>query len=413
MTGQGAERAGIAARLRGNLSQRNAVAFVVFLGFVSMFGDIVYEGARSISGPYMAVLGASATTVGIVAGLGELVGYSLRVVFGYVSDRTRRYWPITLAGYSLTMVAVPLLAVAGHWQVAAVLLVLERLGKAIRTPARDAMLSHATSEMGRGWGFGLHEALDQVGATIGALFIAAALAASDSYRIGFALLAIPGALALATLISARLLYPAPQELEAPAPPQLMAQGFPRHYWVYLVAVALVAAGYTDFPLIAFHFREEATLRESFIPLYFAVAMAADALATLVFGRLFDSLGLGILMLVSLLSALFAPLAFLGNAPVALIGVALWGIGLGAQESIMRAAIAPMVSAQRRGTAYGIFNTGYGISWFLGSALMGILYDLSLPAVIVFSSAMQLASVPVLFWVARLTSVTAPDTSLKE
>ena len=396
----------ISGALRGSFSRGNALAFVVLFGFTSMFGDIVYEGARSISGPYLAVLGASATTVGIVAGLGELVGYSLRVVFGYLSDRTHRYWPITISGYTLTMVAVPLLAVAGHWQVAAVLLVLERLGKAIRTPARDAMLSHATSEMGRGWGFGLHEALDQVGATIGALFVAAALVTSDSYRLGFALLAIPGALALGTLMSARLLYPAPHELETASPP-LTPRGFPRRYWVYLAAVALVAAGYTDFPLIAFHFREESTIRESFIPLYFAVAMATDALAALVFGWLFDRVGLGILMAVSLLSALFAPLAFLGNAPVALLGVALWGVGFGAQESIMRAAIAPMVSIQRRGTAYGIFNTGYGLFWFMGSALMGVLYDLSLPALIVFSSAMQLASVPMLYWVSKLTSVSPP------
>lgn len=393
------ERSGMAARITRGLTQRTALTFVVLLGVVSMFGDIVYEGARSITGPYLAVLGASAATVGIVAGFGELVGYGLRLVSGYISDRTQRYWPITLLGYGLTVVAVPLLAVAGHWELAALLIILERTGKGIRTPARDAMLSHATTQMGRGWGFGVHEALDQVGATVGALFVAGALAARDSYQAGFAALLVPGVLVVATLVAARLLYPHPHELE-PVTPQMTTKGFPRIFWLYLAAVAVVAAGYADFPLIAFHFQKQAIVQGSLIPVYFAVAMASDALAALVFGRLFDRLGLGILMAVSLLSALFAPLVFLGGASLALLGVALWGVGLGAQESIMRAAIAPMVASQRRGTAYGIFNTGYGLFWFLGSALMGLLYDVSLPALVVFSSAMQLASVPLLLWVSR-------------
>ncbi|NPV07634.1 MAG: MFS transporter [Anaerolineae bacterium] len=390
-----------AARALPGLTGRTALTFVVLLGVVSLFGDIVYEGARSITGPYLALLGASAAAVGIVAGFGELVGYGLRLVFGYISDRTQQYWPITLVGYGLTVVAVPLLALAGRWEVAALLIILERTGKAIRTPARDAMLSHATAKMGRGWGFGIHEALDQMGATVDALFVAGALAARDSYQAGFAALLVPGVLALVTLLVARLLYPAPRDLEVASPP-LTTHGFPRAFWLYLTAVALVAAGYADFPLVAFHFQKQAVVRGSVIPLYFALAMATDALAALVFGRLFDRIGLGILMAVSLLSALFAPLVFLGGASVALVGVALWGIGLGAQESIMRAAVAPMVAANRRGTAYGIFNTGYGLFWFLGSALMGVLYDVSLAALVIFSSAMQLASVPLLLRVSRET-----------
>jgi len=389
----------MATRTTQAIAKRSALTFVILLGVVSLFGDIVYEGARSITGPYLGILGASAAAVGFVAGFGELVGYGLRLVSGYISDRTQQYWPITLIGYGLTVVAVPLLALAGHWQLAALLIILERTGKAIRTPARDAMLSHATAEMGRGWGFGVHEALDQVGATVGALFVAAALAAGDSYRTGFAALLVPGLLALATLVAARLLYPQPKELETVTPP-LTTQGFTRAFWLYLAAVAVVAAGYADFPLIAFHFQKAAIVQGSLIPLYFAVAMATDALAALVFGRLFDRVGLAILMAVSLLSSLSAPLVFLGGPALALVGVALWGVGLGAQESIMRAAIAPMVPSQRRGTAYGIFNTGYGLFWFLGSALMGVLYDVSVPALIVFSSAMQLASLPLLLGVSR-------------
>jgi predicted MFS family arabinose efflux permease len=267
------------------------------------------------------------------------------------------------------------------------------------------MLSHATTGMGRGLGFGIHEALDQVGATAGALLIAAALASGGDYETGFAILLVPGLLAMTLLVAAWRLYPQPRDLE-PAPAVMVTtSGFPRRFWVYLAAVAVVAAGYADFPLIAFHFQQEATIRESSIPLFYAVAMALDALAALIFGRFFDRIGLRILVVVALLSAGFAPLVFLGSAPFALLGMALWGIGLGAQESVMRAAIAPMVAAERRGTAYGLFNTGYGLAWFLGSVLMGVLYDVSLPALILFSTTMQLAAIPLLLRVNRTGIVT--------
>ncbi|HEX9371654.1 MAG TPA: MFS transporter, partial [Roseiflexaceae bacterium] len=233
-----------------DLAKGTALRFVVLLGVVSLFADMTYEGARSITGPYLAVLGASATVVGIVAGFGELIGYGLRLVSGYLSDRTGRYWAITLVGYAVNMLAVPLLALAGNWEIAALLMIAERTGKAIRTPARDAMLSHATSEMGRGWGFGLHEAMDQIGAVLGPLIVAAVLYVRGDYQTGFALLLIPALLALGVLVAARLLYPHPRDLEVDVPAPA-TRGFPRVFWLYLAAVALIAAGYADFPLIAY------------------------------------------------------------------------------------------------------------------------------------------------------------------
>lgn len=388
----------MAQRIMASVSKQTALKFVLLLGAVSLLADMTYEGARSVTGPYLAVLGATATTVGIVAGLGELIGYGMRLVFGYLSDRTGRYWAITLVGYGLNLLAVPLLALAGRWEVAAALMIAERMGKAIRTPARDAMLSHATHEMGRGWGFGLHEALDQVGAVLGPLIVAAVLYMRGDYRAGFAVLLVPALLALGVLATARLLYPRPRDLEQVAP-ELEPRGFPRAFWIYLVAVALVAAAYVDFPLISYHFERTATITPAWIPVLYAVAMGVDALAALVFGRLFDRRGLVVTIGAVLLSAFFAPLVFLGGFYPALAGMALWGIGMGAQESIMRAAVARMAPADRRGTAYGIFNTGYGLFWFLGSALMGLLYDVSLPALIVFSVGAQLAAAP-LFWYVR-------------
>lgn len=379
-------------------NKKTAVRFVILLGLVSLFSDMTYEGARSITGPYLAFLGASATAVGFIAGFGELVGYSLRLVSGYLSDRTGRYWAFTLVGYSLNLLVVPLLALAGRWEIAAALMIAERMGKALRTPARDAMLSHATKEVGRGWGFGLHEAMDQIGAMIGPLIVAAVLAFQGSYETGFAVLLLPALLALTVLAVARWLYPRPQELE-PFTANVQTRGLPRIFWWYLAGVALLAAGFADFPLIAFHFEQTGAVPTNMIPIFYAVAMGVDALAALIFGRLYDRRGLGVLVGVALISAFFAPLVFTASFWAALAGMVLWGVSMGAQESVMRAAVAGMVAPDRRGSAYGVFNTGYGLAWFAGSVIMGVLYDASLPAVIVFSVLCQLAAVPVLY---RLT-----------
>jgi len=382
------------------ISKGIALKFVILLGVVSLFADMTYEGARSITGPYLAVLGASATVVGIVAGFGELIGYALRLVSGYISDRTGKYWNVTLFGYFINLLAVPLLALAGSWEMAALLMVAERMGKAIRNPARDAMLSYATQRIGRGWGFGLHEAMDQIGAILGPLIVAGVLYLKGGYRMSFAILLVPALLALVVLIVARALYPRPRDLEA-ASAELKTKGFSRIFWLYLAAVSLIAAGYVDFPLIAYHFQKLSVVPNVWIPIFYAVAMGVDALSALFFGHLFDRVGLSILIIVSLVSFLFAPLVFLGGFYLALVGMALWGVGMGAQESIMRAAIAGMVPMNRRSTAYGIFNAGFGLFWFLGSALMGVLYDVSVPSLIVFSVVMQLASIPIFVLIRKM------------
>ena len=376
---------------RNNLRD-HALKFIILLGIVSLLADMTYEGARSITGPYLAILGANAVVVGFVAGFGEFIGYALRLVSGYLSDKTRKYWAITITGYFINLLAVPLLALAGSWEIAAVLLIAERMGKAFRTPARDVMLSHACSEVGQGWGFGLHEAMDQIGAIIGPLIVAFVLFFNGSYQTSFAILAIPAVLALSVLIVSRFLYPNPHELEIKTP-KLETKGFKYVYWIYMAAVALIALGFVDFPLIAFHFKNSLIVSDSLTPVFYAIAMGVDALAALVFGRLFDKIGLSIMIVVAVLSAFFAPLVFLGGLYSALIGIALWGIGLGAQESIMRAAIAGMSPVQRRGTAYGVFNTIFGVFWFIGSLTMGILYDISILYLVIFSIVAQLASVP--------------------
>ncbi len=374
--------------------RRAAYRFIIAIGVVSLFADMTYEGARSITGPFLAVLGASGAVVGIVGGAGELLGYLLRFFSGRWSDRTGRYWAITFAGYGINLLAVPLLALAGNWPAAAALMLTERMGKGIRTPARDVLLASAAGEVGGGWAFGLHEALDQTGAMVGPLLVALAAVLLGGYRGGFALLLVPAVCSLVTLAVAARTYPQPNAPKAAAP-SAPGRGFPRAFWLYNAAAALVAAGYADFPLIAYRLEQHGILRAPIIPISYAVAMATAALAALLFGRAFDRVGLLSLVPATVISAAFAPLAFMGGAVVAVVGVALWGVGMGAHESVMRAAVATMAPLERRGEAYGTFNAVFGIAWFLGSALLGVLYDISVHALVLFSILAQLAAIPLL------------------
>ncbi len=380
-----------------------ALKFILMIGALSFFADFTHEGSRSILGPYLALLQASATIVGIVTGFGELASYGLRFVSGRLADLTGRFWSITIFGYLIQMASVPALALVDNWPAAAALIILERMGKAIRNPPRDTMLSHAAKEIGFGWAFGMHEALDQFGALFGPLAVAAILAVRGEYRFAFAALLIPGLICLCLLLIARWLYPRPEELEAAAP-QVETKGLPRVFWIYLAGAALVAAGFADFPLIAYHFHKVSSVSPHWVPIAYALAMAVSGTGSLAFGRLFDRFGISLLIPLTLLSALFAPLVFLGGFWAALAGAALWGLGMGVHESIIPAAVAPLVSPQRRASAYGLFTAGYGLFWFLGSAAIGILYDQSVPATIAFCVASELAAIPFFFAVHRRYAV---------
>ena len=370
-----------------------ALRFVVFLGLVSLFADITYEGARSITGPLFQGLGATAAQVGFVVGFGELCGFTLRLASGTLADRTRAYWILTVLGYSVNLFAVPLLAFAGHWQTAALLVIAERTGKSVRAPARDVLLSEAAHEVGQGWAFGLHASLDQTGAVIGPLFVAWAVARTGGFGPAFLYLAIPAGAAIAMLMVARTVSPVNIHTPPPAgdSPQL-----PRVFWSYAAAAGLLAAGFADFPLIAFHFEKIGLVRAATIPLLYAVAMAANGVTALVFGKWFDKYGLPVLVAGILVSLLAPPLAFLGGFKAALAGVVCWGTGMGAMDAILRAGISKVVSMNKRGRAFGIFNAVYGVAWFAGSWTMGLLYDTSVGALVTLAVAAQLSSAAVFF-----------------
>jgi MFS family permease len=383
-----------------------ALKFIILLGIVSLFADMTYEGARSVTGPYLAILGASATVVGVIGGLGEFVGYGIRIIFGSLADRTGKYWTITILGYILNLLAVPLLALTSHWEIAAALIIAERFGKAVRTPARDVMLSHAAKDIGRGWGFGLHEAMDQIGAVIGPIIISVVLYLKGGYSQSFAILLVPAILALCVLVLSKRLYPRPSDFEMTDLSYKAVSSkednkrFFKIFWPYLAFVSISVGGYVNFQLISYHFKITSIISDTQIPILFAIAMGVDALIALVVGRLFDKKGLLTLIAIPILSIPIAPLVFSMGYSGAIIGMILWGAVMGMQDTIMRAAIASMVPIAKRGLAYGIFNTAYGGSWFVGSTLMGALYDVSISYVMLLSIVVELFSFPILFNVVK-------------
>jgi len=378
--------------MTSSATRESALRFIVCLGIVSLFADMTYEGAHSIIGPYLKDLGANALQVALIAGFGEMLGASLRFFSGRFADRTRAYWTITFSGYAMNVIAVPALAFAGNWQIAAILIIAERTGKALRGPARDVLLSGATQEVGHGWGFGLHSIMDQTGAVIGPLLMVAAVARAHRFGPPFLWLAFPAVGTLLALLMARALNP---DRVQPVKTQSNQQ-LPRVFWLYVSAAGLLACGVVDFPLLAYHFQAAKISTAVEIPLLYAGAMAVNGMTALLFGRLFDRFGLNTLVCGIFISLLSLPLGFLGGPAGAIASVACWATGLGAQDACLRAGIATVVSMNKRGGAFGAFNGVYGVMWFLGSVTMGLLYSRSLIALAVFGMVAQLAAAVMFF-----------------
>ena len=379
---------------------RGAVAFITLMGVVSLFSDMTHEGARSVLGEYLNLAGASGATIGFVSGVGELCGYSLRLLSGIFADRTKKYWTLVITGYALQVLAIPALALIPEngWLIACGLVILERVGKAIKKPAKNTLVSFAASEIGTGKGFAYQEFLDQLGAFLGPviLFIIAAVKGSgdlfSTYRLCFAVLGIPALITIALVVLAKFRYPHPElfEKETGASAAFHTQ---KSFALYMIAICLFAFGFADFTLITLHAAKMQMFPASALSLLYAAAMAVDAFAALFFGWLFDKIGLKALMLSTLCSAFFSFFVFLsGSAALMGVGIVLWGIGMGAQESIMKAAVSKIVPSAMRSTGFGIFETGFGIAWFLGSWLLGALYDTSLVWLVIVSVSVQLLAV---------------------
>jgi hypothetical protein len=368
-----------------------AFRFVLTLGVVNLFADITYEGGGSINGPFLGTLGASAALISIVAGLGEFLGYALRAVAGHVADRTGKYWPISFVGYAINLLAVPAMALAGSLELAAVLMLAERIGRAIRKPTIETMLSYTTAKFGKGWVFAVNTALDETGATLGPLLMAAVLFLGGRYQMGYALLLISSLLALASLTAARIVFPVPANLgEGKSAPE---RDFTPAFWLYMAGGAFFAAGLMSYELISFHLVTAGLISPSWMPVALAFATGTGVIANLALGHMFDRVGMNVVLAAVILSAFFTPLVFSGSLIAVLIAMPLWGVGYAVQDTLFKALVADILPDRKRGLAFGLFYAGYGLGWLVGSVAVGLLYQRSHLALVLFAVAAQLCALP--------------------
>lgn len=387
-------------------SKKKAIIFILLLGVVSLFADMTHESARSINGPFMSMLGASAFVVGLAGGLGEFIGYALRFITGYIVDKTRSYWFLTISGYAINVVAVPLMAIAWNWQIAFALILIERFGKAYKNPPRDVMLSFATKEVGRGKGFGLHKVFDQLGAVIGPLAVALVLFLKpNDFRLSYIFLIIPAAAVMITLFIAMAYYPKPSTMEEeankPADESKKTHEntgkLDKRFWIYSIFVTLTTAGFAQFIIISYHFAKNNIIPGDLIPVLFAVAMGAGGASAFAIGHLYDKIKFKSLILIPILTAIATPLLFSFGYLTVIIGMILWGMALSIQDTILKAGIADMTVANARGKAYGLYNIFYGFAWLLGGMIMGALYDVSIAYLVIFSVVLEIASIPFMLY----------------
>ncbi|ATL29336.1 MFS transporter [Streptomyces formicae] len=393
-----AEQAGARRPAQASSPGMGAWRFVVCFGTVSLLADFVYEGARAVTGPLLASLGASALIVGAVTGAGEAAALGLRLISGPLADRTRRFWGLTIAGYALTVITVPVLGLVGVLWAACALVIAERVGKAVRSPAKDTLLSHATAATGRGRGFAVHEAMDQVGALIGPLVVAGVLALTGDYAPALGVLAVPGLAVLGLLVWLRARVPDPGAYErevAPAVGRPSDGRLPGAFWTYAAFTAATTAGFATFGVLSFHLVERGLLAAAWVPVLYAAAMAVDALAALATGWAYDRVGARVLVVLPLLAAAVPALAFTSTRTLAVLGSLVWGAAMGIQESTLRATVADLVPTGRRATAYGVFAGVVGAASLAGGALTGALYAYSIPVLIAVVAAIQAAALALL------------------
>jgi MFS family permease len=269
------------------------------------------------------------------------------------------------------------------------------------------ILSHATSTIGRGRGFAVHEALDQFGAVLGPLAVAGAFALTGHYAPTFAMLAVPGLFVMVLLLALRRRVPDPSVYEedfgadepvVPVVPAKPAGRRPaahpplgRPYWWYLSFATVTTIGYSTFGVLGYHLAHEGLASTATVPVIYAGAMIVDALAALAVGALFDRVGRRVLLVVPVLAAAIPPLAFARSLPLAVAGVFVWGAVMGVQESVLRAAVADLIPSARRGTAYGIFAAAIGGAALVGGILTGALYETHLPLLVAVIAGIQVAA----------------------
>lgn len=367
-----------------------AVTVILLFGIISMLGDVVYETARSVNSQYLNLLGISAAKVGLVFGIGEFLGYSLRLIAGMLSDKSGKYWTFMFVGYGMLLV-VPLMGFTRKWDVLIIFILMERIGKALRNPAKDTILSKVSeNQVGVGFAFGLQEALDQVGAFIGPLIFTMVFYFTGrngiaQYQLGYKLLVI--AVIFLMIFLSYTYYRVRKDELIPriAKREFQTERLKPIFWVYTAFTFFCMLGFVNFSTTGYHLKNNNLMSDGDITLLYSMAMAADALTALLVGKAYDHIkiktgmktgGLLVLMAIPFITLLLPFLTLSSSIPLIVVGMMVFGIVMGTHETVMRSAIADITPFNKRGTSYGVFNTVYGFALFGGSALMGWLYDLN-------------------------------------
>jgi predicted MFS family arabinose efflux permease len=262
------------------------------------------------------------------------------------------------------------------------------------------MLAHASASLGTGYTFGLHEALDQMGAIAGPLAIAAFLGLGGSLRMSFALLALPGAVAMLVLARLRRAVPEPSAYDPTAAVSdakrlRLGSGLPRAFWLYAAFSAMTMFGFATWGVLAYHLVARNVVSAGFVPVLYAAAMGAAAVASVGSGWVYDRVGFRGLVVLPPLAAVVPILSFRTSVAAVVAGAVVWGAGMGVHDSTMRAAVTDLVPRERRGAGYGTFTAVYGLAWLAGAALIGLLYEHGTSAATWFVLAVQVCALVLL------------------
>lgn len=390
-------------------ARKRAILLIILFGIISLLGDIIYEGARSVYGPYTKSIGMDIALVGLITGLAEFFGYFLRLVSGYLSDKSKGYWTFTILGYFL-LISVPLMAISTSWQIISVFIIFERIGKAIRSPAKDTLLSSATKHIGTGLGFAIHEAVDQLGAILGPLVFSLILLLTKNlnneiigYRSSFLFMFFPFAILMILVIVSKIKVPNPEKLEIED--ENTDTKLSKTFWLYSAFTILTTMGFISFAILGYYFKEKNILTDAQIPFFYAIAMGVDGITALIIGKIYDKIktkynnskaGLKVLIIIPIITVIIPVLSFSGKIWTAILSIMLWGIVMGCHETIMKSSIADLTHIKKRGTGYGIFNTFYGVSFFIAGTLFGFLYKLNLYVIILSIFILQILSLILYF-----------------
>ncbi|KPJ60926.1 MAG: hypothetical protein AMJ46_04335 [Latescibacteria bacterium DG_63] len=349
--------------------QRN----VYRLGFVSLFTDLSSQMIYPLIPAFLEGLGATKLLIGLIEGVAEGTASLVRMIAGALSDRLGKRKSFVFVGYSLSTVVRPFLFFANHWLVVFAVRFLDRVGKGIRTPARDALISDSVDPSRKGYGFGFHRGMDRLGAAFGPLLALLVLYLSDgNLRLVFLLSAVPAAVAVSVIGKVREIAPV---REAAGRLREKRRILGRPFVLFVLVIVIFTLGNSSNAFLILKAREVG-LSVAGIPLIWLTYNLVCSISSPLLGRFSDRVGRRPVILLSFLvySAIYAGLGFSSTVPAVWLLFACYGLYYGLSEGIFRAYIADLVESDKRATAYGLFNTAVGITLVPASLIFGALWD---------------------------------------